>query len=70
MTSVYRWQGQMERGQEHQLLIKTKLAQFEAVEKTIKLVHPYELPEIVVVPIVGGHQPYLNWITESVAKHE
>ncbi len=70
MTSIYSWQGKLEHGQEHQLLIKTEQQRVNAVQNEIEQVHPYELPEIIVVPIVAGHKPYLNWIFESVNKND
>lgn len=66
MTSIYRWQGKLEQGQEHQLLIKTEQSCTNEVQSAIEQVHPYELPEIIVVPIMAGHKPFLNWISESV----
>ncbi len=68
MTSIYCWQGKLEHGQEHQLLIKTEQNRTQDVQNAIERLHPYELPEIIVVPIVDGHKPYLNWISESVKK--
>lgn len=66
MVSIYRWQGALEEGTEHMLVIKTEVARLDELKKTILEMHPYELPEIIVVPIVGGHPPYLDWIGESV----
>ena len=66
MESVYQWQGKLEHGDEHLLLIKTRLERVDDVINTIAANHPYELPEIIAVPIAGGFEPYLNWITESV----
>ncbi len=66
MTSIYAWQGKLEQGEEHLLLIKTEQHRVAELQNAIKEAHPYELPEIVVVPIVSGYQPYLNWIRESV----
>ena len=70
MTSIYRWRGKLEQGQEHQLLIKTEQSCTNEVQSAIEQVHPYELPEIIVVPILTGHKPYLNWISESVHKND
>ena len=70
MTSIYAWQGKLEQGQEYQLLIKTEQNCSNEVQKEIKQVHPYELPEIIVVPILAGYKPYLNWISESVHKND
>ena len=66
IQSVYRWQGKLEHGDEHLLLIKTRQERVDTVFELIKANHPYELPEIIAVPIIYGYKPYLNWITESV----
>lgn len=65
VTSVYRWQGKIERSQEIQLLIKSKLRHFPALEQCILAHHPYEVPEIVALPIEAGHRPYLGWLDEE-----
>ena len=61
-TSVYRWQGAIENAAEVPLLIKTAAARYEALEQAIRELHPYELPEIVAVPIQGGLPGYLQWV--------
>ncbi len=61
-TSVYRWQGKLETATEVPLLIKTRAAIYDDVEAAIKSLHPYELPEIVAVPIERGLPAYLEWI--------
>ncbi|MFI4914762.1 MAG: divalent-cation tolerance protein CutA [Steroidobacterales bacterium] len=61
-TSVYRWQGKLETVTEVPLLIKTRAAIYDDVEAAIKSVHPYELPEIVAVPVEAGLPGYLEWI--------
>lgn len=66
--SVYRWQGAIESAQEVPLLIKTTAAGYAALEAAIRAAHPYELPEIIAVPIVLGLPEYLGWIaTETCA---
>jgi periplasmic divalent cation tolerance protein len=60
--SVYRWQGSIERAEEHPLLIKTTAERYDALEKAIRAAHPYELPEVVAVPIERGLAPYLDWV--------
>jgi periplasmic divalent cation tolerance protein len=67
VTSVYRWQGKVESGDELLLLIKTSEQTYAALEDRIAGLHPYELPEIIAVPIEAGLHDYLNWIDESVA---
>jgi periplasmic divalent cation tolerance protein len=62
LTSVYRWQGQMETAQEVLLLIKTRRAVYPELEAALLALHPYELPEIIAVPIEAGLPAYLSWI--------
>lgn len=66
MASTYRWKGQVERDTEHQLIVKTTAARAPAVERRIRELHSYELPEFLVIPIGAGGEPYLRWIAESV----
>lgn len=66
-ASVYRWQGRVETAAEVQLLIKTTLARYGALEEAIRRMHPYELPEIVAVPIAQGLPEYLRWVAEETA---
>lgn len=69
VQSVYHWQGKLETGNEYLLIIKSRHEVFEALRERVCNLHPYELPEIIAVPIVAGLEPYLNWITESVTHH-
>ena len=62
LTSVYRWQGQRETAEEVLLLIKTRLAVYPDLEAAVQALHPYELPEIIAVPIAAGLPAYLSWI--------
>jgi periplasmic divalent cation tolerance protein len=65
MQSTYRWQGSIEQDDERQLIIKTTSAQVEALWERLRALHPYDVPEFVVLPIVDGSRDYLNWIGES-----
>jgi periplasmic divalent cation tolerance protein len=60
--SVYRWQGEIESAQEVPLLIKTTAMRYAALEAAIRAGHPYELPEIIAVPIAHGLPEYLSWV--------
>lgn len=60
--SVYRWRGEIENALEVPLLIKTTAERYEALEAAIRARHPYELPEIVAVPIARGLPEYLAWV--------
>ena len=66
-TSVYRWQGKSETAIEVPLLIKTLAQHYIAVERLIKSEHPYELPEIIAVPISSGLPAYLRWIADETS---
>ena len=61
-TSVYRWQGGVENATETPVLIKTRSALFPEVEAAIRELHPYELPEIIAVPVAYGSADYLDWV--------
>ncbi|MEO7156080.1 MAG: divalent-cation tolerance protein CutA [Vicinamibacterales bacterium] len=63
--SVYRWKGSVERADERQLVIKTTTPRIAALEARFRALHPYDLPEFVVIPIVQGSAGYLAWLTES-----
>jgi periplasmic divalent cation tolerance protein len=65
MQSVYRWKDAVETASERQLLIKTKAASVAALEKRVGELHPYDVPELLVLAIEGGSQPYLAWLRES-----
>jgi periplasmic divalent cation tolerance protein len=62
VRSVYRWQGTTHREIEVQLAIKTTSERFDAVASLLAEHHPYELPELVAVPIVEGSHKYLDWV--------
>jgi periplasmic divalent cation tolerance protein len=65
--SFYRWKGQVQSDRERQLIIKTTAGRVSALEARVRELHEYEVPEFIVVPIIGGSQAYLNWIRESTA---
>jgi len=60
--SVYRWQGALQREDEHPVLIKTTRAAYAELESLIRAHHPYELPEIIALPIEIGLPAYLDWV--------
>src|SRR5690348_3405885 len=62
MRSVYRWQGAIEQSDERQLLIKTMAANVEAIRRRVIALHPYDLPEFLVIDIAGGSPDYLSWL--------
>ncbi len=66
MTSVYRWQEQIQYATESLLLIKTTRELYVAVEAAIKAQHRYQMPEIIALPVVAGSTDYLTWLRSVV----
>lgn len=62
IESVYRWKGQLENASEVLLMIKSRSADYTEVEAAISVLHPYELPEIIAVPVSSGLPGYLDWV--------
>ncbi|MDQ5849770.1 MAG: divalent-cation tolerance protein CutA [Pseudomonadota bacterium] len=60
--SVYRWKDNVQHDEEHPMLIKTTAERYPALEQALRAGHPYELPEIIAVPIVRGLPAYLDWV--------
>lgn len=68
IRSVYRWQGKVEDAAEQLLVIKTSRAAFPALRAEIENVHPYEVPEILALPVVEGSEKYLSWLAAEVGE--
>src|SRR5947209_6287093 len=67
VTSIYRWEGAIERATEWLLLIKTRRDLFDDLSAEIKRLHSYDVPEVVALPITNGANSYLQWIDEETA---
>ena len=65
MRSVYRWKNAIERADERQLVIKTTAQRVKPLETRLRALHPYEMPEFVVIPIILGSADYLSWLADS-----
>ena len=65
ITSRFRWQGRIDQVEEHLLIIKTTRDRYPDVERKIRSMHPYELPEIIAVPVTQGLAEYLDWIARE-----
>lgn len=65
VQSIYRWQGAIERAGERQLFIKTTAERVATLKDRIKALHPYEVPEFVVLPVATGTADYLSWLAEN-----
>lgn len=70
LTSVYRWQGRVERDSELLLLVKTTPEAYSRVQETLCRLNPNELPEIIAVPIERGLTDYLNWVSQQTAQED
>jgi periplasmic divalent cation tolerance protein len=62
VRSLYRWKGDVCDDEEHLLIIKTRRELVEPVITAIKAEHPYEVPEIIALPVIAGYAPYLDWV--------
>jgi periplasmic divalent cation tolerance protein len=67
LVSIYRWRGAVERAEERLLVIKTRADRLSALREALVSLHPYEVPELLTLPVEDGHPPYLSWLDESVA---
>ena len=65
LTSIYRWEGQIQRDAELLLLIKTRQEVYPLLEARIRELHPYQIPEIIALPIQTGSAAYLHWIVDQ-----
>jgi len=66
IQSVYRWKGKIVKGQEILLMMKSTQKRFAALKRELATMHSYEVPEIIAVPVVAGHRPYLGWVVDQV----
>jgi periplasmic divalent cation tolerance protein len=66
MVSVYRWQGSVHQDAERQLVIKTRAERIDALRGRLATLHPYDVPEFLVLPVSAGSPSYLDWVKESV----
>lgn len=66
VRSIYRWKGRVEGAKECLLVVKTSRKRFAALEREVKRLHSYEVPEIIALPILQGSSDYLTWLAESL----
>lgn len=67
ITSIYRWQGEVERADEALVLFKTTAAGAARLVERVPELHPYDVPEVLVLNVETGHGPYLQWISDNVS---
>jgi periplasmic divalent cation tolerance protein len=71
VTSVYRWMGSVEEAAETQVLLKTRRDRWEDLQEAVRDLHPYDVPELLALPVEEGLSSYLDWVAkETIAKRE
>ena len=65
LRSIYRWQGKLQDENEVLVLLKTRQQQFERLKQRIVELHPYDVPEVIAIPVEQGHKAYLDWIASE-----
>ena len=68
ITSTYRWEGKIETAEEWLCVIKSRADLYEALEEAIRDVHPYDVPEILAVPVTAGSKDYLDWLNGELGR--
>ena len=66
VRSIYRWNGRVESAKEFLIILKSSRKRFAAIEREVRRLHSYDVPEIIALPIARGSQGYLKWISQSV----
>lgn len=67
IRSIYRWRGAVHDDRERLMIIKTRTSLVSRIERRVKELHSYEVPEVIAIPIVAGSKPYLEWLFDSAA---
>lgn len=70
VTSLYWWKGRMERDVERLIILKTEKSKVPAIRDLLADVHPYEVPELVFLPVTAGNETYLSWLSSSLGTQE
>lgn len=68
ITSIYRWQGAVQREGEVLLLLKTRAGAVERLFRRVPEIHPYDVPELLAFPVGAGHPPYCGWVADETAE--
>ena len=67
VTSIFRWKGQVQNSHEYLVIMKTSAGCYAALERLIRSMHSYEVPEIIALPVKNGLRPYLEWVKQETA---
>lgn len=65
VVSIFRWEGKVDRAEEVLMVLKTTAARCDALRRRVVELHPYDVPEVLVLPVESGHPPYLDWVRAS-----
>jgi len=68
VESFYTWKGKLESAREHLLVMKTTAKRLSKLEREVKRLHGYDVPEFIAVPVVAGSESYLHWLSEAAAR--
>lgn len=66
VASIYRWHGETKRASEVLVIMKTTEKAVAAVTRRVSELHPYDVPELLSLPVLTGHEPYLSWVREAI----
>jgi periplasmic divalent cation tolerance protein len=70
VSSIYRWKGAIETEAEALIILKTTADAWPRLKERVPQLHPYDVPELLLLGVVDGHEPYLKWVRESTVSHE
>jgi periplasmic divalent cation tolerance protein len=65
VRSIYRWRGAVEGAREYLIMIKTRISSFRRIERRVRELHSYEVPEVIALRVAAGSRPYLDWIAQN-----
>ena len=65
LTSIYRWEGKLQREQEYLMILKTSEERLQEAQDRLAELHPYDVPEVVSLPVESGNEEYLRWVVEE-----
>ena len=68
--SLFHWLGKIEKADEYMIFMKSRMDLFDKLAETVKALHSYDVPEILVLPIIEGSKPYLNWLDRCLAEQK
>ena len=68
VTSLYWWKGRLERDTERLIILKTERSRIAAIRDLLAEIHPYEVPELVFLPVTAGNEAYLSWLSSSLGQ--